>query len=91
MEKQFAAIQTNQDSLFSTPGRFVHICMEMNLRLTSVEYVVLDAKATWAGGPRAGGLEKAQGSELECINYRHHLLPTLGPGEGTESVQSSSR
>ena len=42
MEKQFAAIQTNRDSLFSTPGRFVHICMEMNMRLTSVEYVVFD-------------------------------------------------
>ena len=42
MEKQFAAIQTNPDVLFATPGRFVHICMEMNLRLTSVEYVVFD-------------------------------------------------
>ena len=42
MEKQFAAIHTNPDILFATPGRFVHICMEMNLRLTSVEYVVFD-------------------------------------------------
>merc|ERR1740128_807581 len=42
MEKQFAAIHTNPDVLFATPGRFVHICMEMNLRLTSVEYVVFD-------------------------------------------------
>ena len=42
MEKQFAAIQTNPDVLFATPGRFVHVCMEMNLRLTSVEYVVFD-------------------------------------------------
>ena len=42
MEKQFAAIQTNPDVLFATPGRFVHVCMEMNLRLTSVEFVVFD-------------------------------------------------
>ena len=42
MEKQFAAIHTKPDVLFATPGRFVHLCMEMNLRLTSVEYVVFD-------------------------------------------------
>ena len=42
MKKQFTAIQTNPDVLFATPGRFVHICREMNLRLTSVEYVVFD-------------------------------------------------
>jgi len=42
MEKQFAEIHTNPDVIFATPGRFVHICMEMNLRLSSVEYVVFD-------------------------------------------------
>ena len=42
MEKQFAAIHSNPDVLFATPGRFVHLCLEMGLRLDSVEYVVFD-------------------------------------------------
>merc|ERR1719187_1777103 len=42
MEKQFAAIHENPDVLFATPGRFVHLCLEMGLRLESVEYVVFD-------------------------------------------------
>ena len=28
--------------IFATPGRFVHICLEMSLKLNSVEYVVFD-------------------------------------------------
>ena len=42
MEKQFAAIHENPDVIFATPGRFVHLCLEMGLKLTSVEYVVFD-------------------------------------------------
>merc|ERR1719334_154843 len=42
MEKQFAAIHSNPDVLFATPGRFVHLCLEMGLKLDSVEYVVFD-------------------------------------------------
>jgi len=42
MEKQFEAIHSNPDVLFATPGRFVHLCLEMSLKLTSVEYVVFD-------------------------------------------------
>ena len=42
MEKQFAALHTNPDIIFATPGRFVHLCLEMNLKLTSVEMVVFD-------------------------------------------------
>ena len=29
-------------SIVATPGRFLHIMMEMELKLTSVEYVVFD-------------------------------------------------
>ena len=42
MEKQFAAIHENPDVIFATPGRFVHLCLEMGLKLASVEYVVFD-------------------------------------------------
>lgn len=29
-------------SVIATPGRFLHVIMEMDLKLTSVEYVVFD-------------------------------------------------
>ena len=35
MERQFAAIHSNPDVLFATPGRFVHLCLEMGLKLDS--------------------------------------------------------
>ena len=42
IEKQFASIHSNPDVIFATPGRFVHICVEMGLKLNNVEYVVFD-------------------------------------------------
>jgi len=42
MEKQFAAIHENPDVIFATPGRFVHLCLEMGLKLNSIEYIVFD-------------------------------------------------
>ena len=42
IEKQFASIHSNPDVIFATPGRFVHICLEMSLKLNSVEFVVFD-------------------------------------------------
>ena len=42
IEKQFAAIHENPDVIFATPGRFVHLCLEMGLKLNSVEFVVFD-------------------------------------------------
>ncbi|CAK9831646.1 ATP-dependent RNA helicase DDX54 [Anthophora retusa] len=42
MENQFNAIHGNPDILVATPGRFLHICIEMNLQLNNVEYVVFD-------------------------------------------------
>ncbi|XP_054930495.1 ATP-dependent RNA helicase DDX54 [Dermacentor andersoni] len=42
MEDQFEAIHENPDLLIATPGRFLHIVVEMNLRLNSVKYVVFD-------------------------------------------------
>ncbi|XP_051017555.1 ATP-dependent RNA helicase DDX54 isoform X2 [Acomys russatus] len=42
MEDQFAALHENPDIIIGTPGRLVHVAVEMNLKLQSVEYVVFD-------------------------------------------------
>jgi len=42
IEKQFAAIHENPDIIFATPGRFVHLCIEMGLKMKEIEYVVFD-------------------------------------------------
>lgn len=42
MENQFTAIHGNPDIIIATPGRFLHVCVEMDLKLNSVEYVVFD-------------------------------------------------
>ncbi|KAM9306441.1 ATP-dependent RNA helicase DDX54 [Pholidichthys leucotaenia] len=42
MEDQFAALHENPDIIIGTPGRLMHVAMEMNLKLHSVEYVVFD-------------------------------------------------
>ena len=42
MEDQFAALHENPDILIATPGRLLHVLVEMNLQLRTVEYVVFD-------------------------------------------------
>ncbi|XP_008845717.1 ATP-dependent RNA helicase DDX54 [Nannospalax galili] len=42
MEDQFAALHENPDVIIATPGRLMHVAVEMNLKLQSVEYVVFD-------------------------------------------------
>jgi len=42
MEDQFAAIHENPDIIIATPGRLLHLVVEMELRLTSLQYVVFD-------------------------------------------------
>jgi ATP-dependent RNA helicase DDX54/DBP10 len=42
MDNQFNTIHENPDILVATPGRFLHICVEMDLQLKNVEYVVFD-------------------------------------------------
>ena len=42
MDNQFSAIHGNPDILVATPGRFLHICVEMDLNLKSVEMVIYD-------------------------------------------------
>ncbi|ENN79303.1 hypothetical protein YQE_04213, partial [Dendroctonus ponderosae] len=42
MEDQFDAIHGNPDAIVATPGRFLHVCMEVDLKLNNIEYVVFD-------------------------------------------------
>lgn len=42
METQFSAIHNNPDIIVATPGRFLHICVEMELKLNKIEYIVFD-------------------------------------------------
>jgi len=42
MESQFSMIHGNPDIIVATPGRFLHLCVEMDLKLNSVEYIVFD-------------------------------------------------
>ncbi|OQR76885.1 ATP-dependent RNA helicase DDX54-like, partial [Tropilaelaps mercedesae] len=42
LEDQFAAMHENPDIIIGTPGRLLHLIMEMNLKLNTIEYVVFD-------------------------------------------------
>ncbi|GMT24608.1 hypothetical protein PFISCL1PPCAC_15905, partial [Pristionchus fissidentatus] len=42
MDDQFATLHESPDILVATPGRLLHIVVEMNLRLNAVEYIVFD-------------------------------------------------
>lgn len=42
MDQQFAAIHENPDVIVATPGRLLHLVVEMDLALSAVEYVVFD-------------------------------------------------
>ncbi|XP_063984726.1 ATP-dependent RNA helicase DDX54 isoform X2 [Diachasmimorpha longicaudata] len=42
MDNQFSVLHGNPDIIVATPGRFLHICVEMDLTLKNVEFVVFD-------------------------------------------------
>jgi ATP-dependent RNA helicase DDX54/DBP10 len=42
LEEQFSAMATNPDIIIATPGRFLHLKVEMGLDLSSMKYVVFD-------------------------------------------------
>lgn len=42
LEEQFAAMSSNPDIVIAAPGRFVHLMVEMNLDLSSMQYIVFD-------------------------------------------------
>ncbi|KAJ1934037.1 ATP-dependent RNA helicase dbp10, partial [Linderina pennispora] len=42
MEDQFGIIASNPDIIIATPGRLLHLVVEMGLDLTTVEYIVFD-------------------------------------------------
>ena len=42
MDAQFSDLHQNPDIVIATPGRLLHIAVEMGLKLSTVEYVVFD-------------------------------------------------
>lgn len=42
LEEQFSALATNPDIIIATPGRFLHLKVEMDLDLSSIKYMVFD-------------------------------------------------
>jgi len=42
LEEQFSSMASNPDIIIATPGRFLHLKVEMNLDLSSIKYVVFD-------------------------------------------------
>lgn len=42
LEEQFGFMTTNPDIIIATPGRFLHLKVEMSLSLASIQYVVFD-------------------------------------------------
>ncbi|KAF1996878.1 DEAD-domain-containing protein [Amniculicola lignicola CBS 123094] len=42
LEEQFSSMTTNPDIIIATPGRFLHLQVEMQLDLSSVRYIVFD-------------------------------------------------
>ncbi|KAL1903525.1 ATP-dependent RNA helicase dbp10 [Sporothrix stenoceras] len=42
LEEQFGLLASNPDIVIATPGRFLHLKVEMNLDLSSIKYVVFD-------------------------------------------------
>ena len=42
LEDQFSAMMSNPDIIIATPGRFMHLKVEMSLELKSIQYIVFD-------------------------------------------------
>lgn len=42
MEAQFSTMHSAPDIVVATPGRFLHLCVEMSLKLPNIQYVVFD-------------------------------------------------
>lgn len=42
MEAQFSIMHSAPDIIVATPGRFLHLCVEMSLKLPYIQYVVFD-------------------------------------------------
>ncbi|KAJ2808140.1 ATP-dependent RNA helicase dbp10 [Coemansia guatemalensis] len=69
LEDQFGIIASNPDIIIATPGRLLHLVVEMNLDLTTVEYVVFD--------------EADRLFELGFAVQLHELLGRLSAGRQT--------
>jgi len=66
LDEQFSMIANNPDVIIATPGRLLHLIVEMNLDLRSIEYVVFD---------EADRLFE-MGFEVQLHEILHRLPPT---------------
>ncbi|PIA15171.1 DEAD-domain-containing protein [Coemansia reversa NRRL 1564] len=69
LEDQFGIIASNPDIIIATPGRLLHLVVEMNMDLSTVEYVVFD--------------EADRLFELGFAVQLHELLGRLSAGRQT--------
>jgi superfamily II DNA/RNA helicase len=51
MDEQFSGIHSNPDIIIATPGRLLHLVVEMEMSLTTVEYVVFDEADQYVARP----------------------------------------
>lgn len=51
MDEQFSGIHSNPDIIIATPGRLLHLVVEMEMSLTTVEYVVFDEADQYVDPP----------------------------------------
>jgi ATP-dependent RNA helicase DDX54/DBP10 len=66
LDEQFSMIASNPDVIIATPGRLLHLIVEMNLDLRSIEYLVFD---------EADRLFE-MGFEVQLHEILHRLPPT---------------
>ncbi|TPX32168.1 hypothetical protein SmJEL517_g04679 [Synchytrium microbalum] len=69
MDEQFAAMAANPDIIVATPGRLMHLMIEMKMDLKTVEYVVFD--------------EADRLFEMGFANQLHEILHALPEGRQT--------
>lgn len=49
ISSQFSAIHSCPDVIVATPGRFLHLCVEMDLKLNSISKYQLDKRVVFDG------------------------------------------
>ncbi|KAF1816780.1 ATP-dependent RNA helicase DBP10 [Eremomyces bilateralis CBS 781.70] len=69
LDEQFSAMTTNPDIIIATPGRLMHLKVEMRLDLSSVRYVVFD--------------EADRLFEMGFASQLHEILASLPPARQT--------
>lgn len=71
LEEQFGSMTSNPDIIIATPGRFLHLKVEMSLDLSSMQYVVYDeADRLFEMGPYRI-TSRARTAANTCCRFRY--------------------